>query len=208
MTAMLSVKNWQEFQHYKDRNPPWIKLHRALLDDYGFARIPDTAKAALILIWLFASQNDGKVPDDPDFLQRKLGLEKKPDLRLLIAQGFLIPEQDASNVLAESKQDASNVLALARSREERREEGESPARKRASTKHSLPPDFAITDRVRCWAAENHHDRLDEHLEAFKRKCAAKGYQYASWDDAFMEAIRENWAKLGPDAQQRKQGAAL
>jgi len=28
---MLRVKNWGKFQHYKDRNPPWIKLHRGLL---------------------------------------------------------------------------------------------------------------------------------------------------------------------------------
>jgi hypothetical protein len=34
----LRVKNWSEFQHYKDRNPPWIKLHRTLLDhDYEAA---------------------------------------------------------------------------------------------------------------------------------------------------------------------------
>jgi len=30
----LAVKNFERFQHYKDRNPPWIKLHAAVLDDY------------------------------------------------------------------------------------------------------------------------------------------------------------------------------
>jgi hypothetical protein len=39
------------------------------------------------------------------------------------------------------------------------------------------------------------DRLDEHLEAFRRKCAAHGYAYRDHDAAFMEAIREDWAKL-------------
>jgi hypothetical protein len=58
----LRVKNWAEFQHYKDRNPPWIKLHRALLDDYEFARLPDASKAHLVLIWLLASQSDGRIP--------------------------------------------------------------------------------------------------------------------------------------------------
>lgn len=102
----LRVKNWSEFQHYKDRNPPWIKLHRALLDDYEFSCLHDASKAHLMLIWLFASQKDGVIPDDPGFLKRKLGLEKEPDLKLFIDQGLLIPEQDASNALAESKQDA------------------------------------------------------------------------------------------------------
>ena len=29
----LIPKNWSQFQHYKGRRPPWIKLHRALLDE-------------------------------------------------------------------------------------------------------------------------------------------------------------------------------
>lgn len=104
---VLRVKNWTEFQHYKDRNPPWIKLHRALLDDYEFSRLQDASKAHLLLIWLFASQLDGAIPDDPKFLQKKLGLDKEPDLNLLIEHGFLVSEQDASNPLA---LDASNLL--------------------------------------------------------------------------------------------------
>lgn len=102
----LRVKNWTEFQHYKDRNPPWIKLHRALLDDYEFARLQDASKAHLVLIWLFASQRDGSIPADPIFLKKKLGLQKEPDLKLFIDHGLLIPEQNASEVLAESKQNA------------------------------------------------------------------------------------------------------
>jgi hypothetical protein len=100
----LRVKNWQEFQHYKDRNPPWIKLHRALLDDYEFARLQDASKAHLMLIWLFASQKNGAIPEDPAFLKKKLGLEKEPNLELLINQGLLIPMQDASSTLADRKQ--------------------------------------------------------------------------------------------------------
>jgi hypothetical protein len=100
----LKVKNWAEFQHYRDRNPPWIKLHRTLLDDYEFSRLQDASKAHLMLIWLFASQKNGLVPDDPSFLKRKLGLEKEPNLKLFIDHGLLIPEQDASNALAECEQ--------------------------------------------------------------------------------------------------------
>lgn len=102
----LRVKNWTEFQHYKDRNPPWIKLHRTLLDDYEFSRLQDASKAHLMLIWLFASQKDGCIPDDPAFLKKKLGLEKEPNLKTFVDHGLLIPEQDASNALAESKRNA------------------------------------------------------------------------------------------------------
>jgi len=102
----LRVKNWDEFQHYKDRNPPWIKLHRALLDDYEFSRLQDASKAHLMLIWLFASQKNGYIPEDASFLKRKLGLEREPNLNLLVEHGLLIREQDASNAQAEGKQNA------------------------------------------------------------------------------------------------------
>jgi len=62
-------------------------------------------------------------------------------------------------------------------------------------KTSLPEGFTISERVRRWAAQRSYDRLDEHLETFKQKAAANGYTYASWDDAFMGAIRDDWAKL-------------
>jgi len=60
----------------------------------------------------------------------------------------------------------------------------------------MPADFAVSERVQRWASEHGHSRLAEHLDAFKRKVAAKGYRYVDWDAAFMEAIREDWARLG------------
>lgn len=118
VTSWLRVKNWSEFQHYKDRNPPWIKLHRALLDDYAFSALPDAQKAHLVLVWLFAaSQQEGKVPNDAAFLSRKLGTSEPIDLETLINAGFLILEQDASKPLADRKQGASESLAFARSQE-------------------------------------------------------------------------------------------
>lgn len=96
---MLTVKNWSEFQHYGKRNPPWIKLHRALLDDYTFCSLPDIAKAHLMLLWIYASQNDGTVPDDIPFLERKLSCQNL-DLKIFIDAGFLLPIGRASVVLA------------------------------------------------------------------------------------------------------------
>lgn len=59
----------------------------------------------------------------------------------------------------------------------------------------IPDDFGISERVRKWADRKGYGQLDAHLEAFIRKSRAKAYLNASWDDAFMEAIREDWAKL-------------
>jgi hypothetical protein len=89
---------------------------------------------------------------------------------------------------------------------------------RASTsktvKTQLPDDFSISDRVRAWAAENGHADLDKHFAAFVTKARANGYRYASWDDAFMEAVRADWAQLsrrgghgGPSRNDRSAAAA-
>jgi hypothetical protein len=62
-------------------------------------------------------------------------------------------------------------------------------------KTAMPPDFGISDRVRVWAGQHGFDALEAHLEAFKRKVDANGYAYVNWDSAFMEAVREDWAKI-------------
>lgn len=80
-------------------------------------------------------------------------------------------------------------MHVARAREEPR---------RAARKTPLPADFAISPAVREWAAGNGCHRLDEHFESFTLKAAARGYVYADWDAAFMNAIQENWAGLPVD----------
>ena len=96
---MLTVKNWSEFQHYGKRNPPWIKLHRAILDDYAFCSLPDAAKGHLMLLWVYASQNDGQVPNDVLFLERKLSCQNL-DLEVFVKAGFLLPPGRAGMALA------------------------------------------------------------------------------------------------------------
>lgn len=75
-----------------------------------------------------------------------------------------------------------------------RQDRESKASTRAR-KTPIQPDFKISQRLEAWALEKGFDRLPEHLEAFRSKCLAKGYEYIDWDAALMEAIREDWAGL-------------
>lgn len=76
-----------------------------------------------------------------------------------------------------------------------------------SSKVSLPENFAVSDRVSQWAAQKGHTRLDERLEHFVGTAKARGYAYADWDQAFMNAIREDWAKLGKSSPTQKPGFA-
>lgn len=63
------------------------------------------------------------------------------------------------------------------------------------SKVPMPDNFAVSERVRNWAAGKGFDHLDEHLEAFRLQCQAKGYENVDWDAAFMKAVREDWAGL-------------
>lgn len=55
----ITPKNWQKFQHYKNRKPPWIKLYRDLLDDCEYACLPVASMALAPRLWLLASEYDG-----------------------------------------------------------------------------------------------------------------------------------------------------
>lgn len=64
---------------------------------------------------------------------------------------------------------------------------------------ALPADFGISGRVQQWADDRGHSRLPERLEHFIGYAKRSGKKYADWDEAFMSAIREDWAKLGNGA---------
>lgn len=68
-------------------------------------------------------------------------------------------------------------------------------RKAATKKTTLPDDFDVSESVKAWAAQKGFDRLPQHLEHFRDLAIAKAYRYADWDRAFMNAIRNNWARL-------------
>lgn len=89
---LLRVKNWQEFQHYGKRNPPWIKLHRAIIDDYAFSTLTDQTKAHLMLIWILAASASGTVPNDAKFIASRINARVPVDLDSLVQAGFLLPE--------------------------------------------------------------------------------------------------------------------
>ena len=58
------IKNWAKFQHFKDRRPPWIKLYRDLLDDISWHQLPGDAAKLLVELWMIASEDDGKIPNN------------------------------------------------------------------------------------------------------------------------------------------------
>jgi len=63
---MAKIRNWDEFQHFKDRTPPWIKLYRYLLDDPEWHDLSGDDSKVLVMLWLIASEDkamEGNLPN-------------------------------------------------------------------------------------------------------------------------------------------------
>lgn len=97
----LRVKNWSAHQHYKDRNPSWIKVYVDLLTDYAFSKLSDIAKGQLVCIWLLASKTNGLIPNDPKWIASKINATEKLRLNEIM---------DASLLIADAEQSDSDLL--------------------------------------------------------------------------------------------------
>ena len=131
----LSVPNLDKNQHYKDRRPPWIKLHASLLQDYEFSLLTDAEKYQIIALWLLASQLDNKIPEDEGWLcgqiqAKKININKFKELRML--------ENHDCNTLAECYQSA-----LVETEAEAEAETETDKEARGETLSESPPQRSI-----------------------------------------------------------------
>jgi len=137
---LLQPKNWAIFQHYKDRCPPWIKLHRDLLNDRAFMRLPIASKALAPMLWLLASESkDGVFDGSLDELVFRLHISPKEyqdGVKPLIDNDFFIL---VSGVLAERKQ-----VAIPETETETETEGETETKKKAT---SVAPPIGVSDSV-------------------------------------------------------------
>jgi hypothetical protein len=124
----LTPKNWKTFQHYKDRKPPWIKLHREMLDDYDFFRLPVASRALAPCIWLLASEYFGgcitATYDELAFRLRMSVAEFNEAVKPLIDKGFLIA---ASEPIADCEQGARLETEEEREKRQRESRGERPS---------------------------------------------------------------------------------
>jgi len=57
----IIVPNWDKFQHYKDRDAPWIKLYRELLHKREFLDLTAAERGLLLVIWLEYASSNGRV---------------------------------------------------------------------------------------------------------------------------------------------------
>jgi len=106
----IKVKDWNKFQHFKDRKPPWIKLYRDILDDLEWHELDPVAAKALVAIWLIASENDGELPEVKKLAFRLRVTEKQAISIVLQLDHWLI--QDDINLISDCYQSDSLEIEI------------------------------------------------------------------------------------------------
>ncbi len=194
----LTPKDWTEFQHYKDRSPPWIKLHKSLLNNFEFNRLPVASRALAPLLWLLASEYEGGIIDaSEDKLCFRLHVTKQElyeALHPLVEAEFFSLEQVASTTLAPCKQSARLE------REETETQVEKRERKKDTGKSlTLLPDV--------WSVSADHyelakklglsiDAVGEAASEMRAWSLGNGEKRRDWDMVFNNWLRRN-SRNGP-----------
>ena len=217
MASYFRIRNFERFQHYKDRNPPWIKLYGALWRDRAFFRLPDAAKAHLIGLFALAARLENRIPDDPEWLAHELCASEPIDLGVLAASAFLIREHQASPASAGSERpapasvsdsdpifpiSADESIAPTQANHQvsgdgaeqprvchaRAEAERSPERKGKRPETKWSPGFALDQDMRHFALELGIDPVSE-FQAWRDDCAAHDRRYTDWRAAWRGRCR-------------------
>lgn len=210
----LSVQSWAKFQHYRNRTPPWLKLHReVVLDNPAWHRLPDASKALAPSLWLLASEFEGGVIvysiADLAFRLRMSDAAIEGALRPLISEGFFALMSDESATLA-SRQHGAGAEGEDTKVESKEEGVGAQARNRAKGSQ-LPKDWQPTSEQLTYAkAQGCADPADT-AERFKLHHTSKGTIGKDWNAGFQYWCRneKNFVRKPAQsfAQQREQAAA-
>lgn len=85
----LRVVKLEQFQHYKNRGPYWIKLHNSLLSSRSWVKLDDASRVLMIACMLIASKTNNQIPLDAEYVRRVAYLHEEPNFQPLIDVGFL-----------------------------------------------------------------------------------------------------------------------
>ena len=117
----IVIPNWERFQHYKHRNPPWIKLYRSLLSKDEFLELSDACKGLLMTIWLAYAEHQRELTVDMlRTYSLKTGVQYR-NLASLNQAGFI--QLSASKVASKSplySERLTSIDARARVQEEQK----------------------------------------------------------------------------------------
>lgn len=186
----FGVKNLEKYQHYKDRDPKWIKLYYSILDDEAFIFLSEVDRCRYMTCLIIASRNHNKIPADPAYLKKVMRLDRNPDLEPLLSCGLLYRYESSSICLDGVYQNApvllsSPLLSLNSLNSPKTPDLKSKTR---SISHPFPEDFKPDERAVAMATAF---GFNAHIlfTAFRDHHLARGTLFKDWQAAFRTWVR-------------------
>jgi hypothetical protein len=172
----IIVPKWDRFQHYRDRDPIWIKVYTRLLSDPNFLGLSFAARGLLMTIWLAFCEANGQlsVRNCDRICDKRLS---NAQLKALNEAGFL-------------EISASKPLALARVKGETETETDSPNKvlKEGERKNRLLDEaYDVALDWKGGPSGDFGDRLDD-LERKHKSSFSVSQREQLWDVAWKREL--------------------
>lgn len=188
MATYYQIKSWESYQHYKDRNPPWIKLHRELLTSETWITLADASRVLAVACMLVAAATGNRIPTNPAYIKRVAYLNGDPDFAPLLESQFIEEIDETGKVLARaSKPLAKRTKRLTRDRGETETETEE---RRGETEESSPgATLAVAPTSATWEA---------YRDAYHQRYGADPLRNATVNGQLAQVVKRIGADEAPD----------
>lgn len=183
----LRLLGIEKYQHYKDRNPPWVKLHCDILNSYTWTVLDNESRLLAIVCIVLASRTENRIPLDREYLRLQGRFKQRPDVRPLIEVGFAeviedgVVTGDASEVLA----DASNLRTNVRPETETETETKTKKVARRLAEEFIPKDSHYV------LAKELGVIVDVEFPSFRDHFLGNGNTKVDWDRTFNNWLRNS-----------------
>jgi hypothetical protein len=209
LSAVIAIVAWGKFQHYKDRDPPWIKVYRDLLSAESWVLGTDESRLVQLASMLLAARYRNATPLNYALFRKVASLDMsearfRAAIEHLASTGFLEIQGDTEP----RKQSASKALASCtseaeaeKSREEADTEGRARKRAAAPPRKRCPDEWIPTpEEVGAIRAECPDVDVDAATRKFRDHEFARGR--SDWRATWRNWIREEQARAGKAAKPR------
>lgn len=189
----MKIKNYNKFQHFKDRRPPWIKLHRELLDQRDISLISDRSFRVLIGLWLLASEDEsmqGNLPDIPE-ISFRLRMPESDIIKSFQELKHFVVDVDI-NVISERYQvDDPETETETETKKEKEVERPTSTKSRSIR---LNLDWELPDEWAIWAKQERPElNINQVAAGFKDYWISEAKAKADWFATWRNWIRKQRA---------------
>jgi hypothetical protein len=177
----LSIKNFEKYQSYTKKNPPWFKIHRCMFGDVEFMKLSTHHRFLYVGLIHLAVETNNRIYNCTTWIGQRLYIPPtEVDLRPLYRCGFLATSnlhRTLSETETEERQRRVEDISSA---------SPPPHKKFHATVY--PDGFAFDERAEALATSYGLNPYKE-LAAFRDHHSAKGSLFKDWQAAYRTWLR-------------------